>query len=113
MIPVTREAAGPPVAPACFRSSDFRPTRWLANAVRHTDGPAALRVSWSPSTLRIDAWDANPEPPEPPQAWDRPTTAEDGRGLALVRACADRWGRPRPVGELVCGASSSSRWAGC
>jgi anti-sigma regulatory factor (Ser/Thr protein kinase) len=67
-------------------------TELIANSVRHTDGPAALRVSWSPSTLRIGAWDANPEPPEPPRAWDQLTTAEDGRGLALVRACADQWG---------------------
>ncbi|BFO21672.1 hypothetical protein SHKM778_80600 [Streptomyces sp. KM77-8] len=36
--------------------------------MRHTKGPAALRVRWSPpGTLRIGAWDADPEPPEPPE----------------------------------------------
>ncbi|WP_043667320.1 ATP-binding protein [Streptomyces xylophagus] len=73
-------------------TAELLATELIANAVRHTDGPAALRVSWSPRTLRIGAWDANPEPPEPPQAWDHLTTTEDGRGLALVRACADQWG---------------------
>ncbi|MCD7441363.1 ATP-binding protein [Streptomyces lincolnensis] len=66
----------------------------VSNAVRHTKGPAALRVRWSAGVLRIGAWDASPEPPEPPRSWDQPAgvEAEDGRGLALVRACADVWG---------------------
>lgn len=37
----------------------------------------------------IGAWDADPEPPVPPE---RVVDAEEGRGLALVRACADVWG---------------------
>jgi hypothetical protein len=65
----------------------------VANAVRHTKGPAALRVRWSPpGTLRIGAWDADPSPPRPPQTLAAVLEAEDGRGLALVRACADVWG---------------------
>ncbi|MFI9339911.1 ATP-binding protein [Streptomyces sp. NPDC052773] len=65
----------------------------VSNAVRHTKGPAALRVRWSPpGTLRIGAWDADPEPPEPPITFERATELEEGRGLALVRACSDLWG---------------------
>ncbi|MFF5605042.1 ATP-binding protein [Streptomyces cellulosae] len=65
----------------------------VANAVRHTKGPAALRVRWSPpGTLRIGAWDADPSPPQPPQPLAAVLEAEDGRGLGLVRACADVWG---------------------
>lgn len=64
----------------------------VSNAVRHTKGPAALRVRWSAGVLRIGAWDADPEPPEPPRAWENVSESEDGRGLALVRACADVWG---------------------
>ncbi|MGW2643173.1 ATP-binding protein [Streptomyces sp. NPDC001348] len=67
-------------------------TELITNAVRHAKGPAALRVCWSAGVLRIGAWDADPEPPEPPQTWERLAEAEDGRGLALVRACADLWG---------------------
>ena len=64
----------------------------VCNAVRHTKGPAALRVRWAAGVLRIGAWDADPEPPEPPQALERLMEAEEGRGLALIRACADAWG---------------------
>ncbi|MGW2958117.1 ATP-binding protein [Streptomyces sp. NPDC001220] len=68
-------------------------TELVSNAVRHTKGPAALRVRWSPpGTLRIGAWDADPEPPEPPVPLAGLAESEEGRGLALVRACSDLWG---------------------
>ncbi|WP_180686303.1 ATP-binding protein [Streptomyces gossypiisoli] len=67
-------------------------TELVSNAVRHTKGPAALRVRWSDGVLRIGAWDADPEPPESPRPFDEVGEVEDGRGLALVRACADVWG---------------------
>jgi anti-sigma regulatory factor (Ser/Thr protein kinase) len=62
----------------------------VSNAVRHTKGPAALRLHWRDGVLRIGAWDASPVPPpyDPAAAPD----AEAGRGLVLVRACADDWG---------------------
>ncbi|MGC0338195.1 ATP-binding protein [Streptomyces sp. SLBN-8D4] len=64
----------------------------VSNAVRHTKGPAALRMRWSAGALRIGAWDADPEPPEPPNELEPIGEAEEGRGLALVRACSDLWG---------------------
>jgi anti-sigma regulatory factor (Ser/Thr protein kinase) len=64
----------------------------VANAVLHTKGPATLRVRWSAGILRIGAWDACPEPPEPPGELADLVDAEEGRGLALVQACADVWG---------------------
>ncbi|PAZ15267.1 ATP-binding protein [Streptomyces sp. SA15] len=64
----------------------------VSNAVRHTKGPAALRVCWSAGVLRIGAWDADPEPPEVPRPLEKGVELEEGRGLALVRACADVWG---------------------
>ncbi|MFI6439005.1 ATP-binding protein [Streptomyces sp. NPDC050759] len=64
----------------------------VSNAVRHTKGPAALRITWSTGVLRIGAWDADPEPPEPPGDLNFSEEAEEGRGLVLVRACADLWG---------------------
>ena len=62
----------------------------VSNAVRHTKGPAALRVRWTAGVLRIGAWDADPEPPEAPGELE--VLGEEGRGLALVKACADLWG---------------------
>ncbi|MEU3096667.1 ATP-binding protein [Streptomyces sp. NPDC006967] len=65
----------------------------VSNAVRHAKGPAGLRVRWSPpGTPRIGAWDADPEPPQPPGPFAAEDESEGGRGLALVRACADVWG---------------------
>ncbi|PAZ11921.1 ATP-binding protein [Streptomyces sp. SA15] len=73
-------------------TAELLATELVANAVLHTKGPATLRVRWSAGVLRIGAWDADPEPPEPPGKLDDLTEAEHGRGLALVRACADVWG---------------------
>ncbi|MEV6173933.1 ATP-binding protein [Streptomyces sp. NPDC051954] len=67
-------------------------TELVSNAVRHTKGPAALRLRWRGGVLRIGAWDAAPQPPEPPSRMGDLVDAEEGRGLALVRACADVWG---------------------
>lgn len=76
---------------ALLETAELLATELIANAVLHTKGPAALRVRWSNNTLWIGAWDADPEPPEPPSPLAKPDT-ETGRGLALVRACTDVWG---------------------
>lgn len=73
-------------------TAELLATELVSNAVRHTKGPAALRVRWSAGVLRIGAWDADPEPPEPPGKPESLAEAEEGRGLVLVRACADLWG---------------------
>ncbi|GGZ58129.1 ATP-binding protein [Streptomyces bluensis] len=73
-------------------TAELLATELVSNAVRHTKGPAALRVQWSAGVLRIGALDADPEPPEPPSALGQAAELENGRGLALVRACADLWG---------------------
>ncbi|MFB7929308.1 ATP-binding protein [Streptomyces sp. NPDC056039] len=73
-------------------TAELLATELVSNAVRHTKGPAALRVRWAAGVLRIGAWDADPEPPEPPRPLEQLADMEEGRGLALVRACADLWG---------------------
>ncbi|MFJ8110212.1 ATP-binding protein [Streptomyces sp. NPDC096132] len=64
----------------------------VSNAVLHTKGPACLRIRHRDGVLQIGAWDADPEPPEPPGDFMELEDAESGRGFALVRACADLWG---------------------
>ncbi|MEU5537276.1 ATP-binding protein [Streptomyces sp. NPDC020362] len=66
----------------------------VSNAVRHTKGPAALRVRRSlEGVVWIGAWDTDPEPPQPPQPLASTGEPEEaGRGLGLVVACADYWG---------------------
>src|SRR3954468_5497509 len=53
----------------------------VSHAVRHTKGPAALRVCWSAGVLRIGAWDADPGPPKPPGEMSAMGEAEERRGL--------------------------------
>ncbi|MDR3080426.1 MAG: ATP-binding protein [Streptomyces sp.] len=65
----------------------------VSNAVRHTKGPAALRVRRTPQgVVWIGAWDTDPVPPEPPCPLEQTGESEQGRGLGLVGACADVWG---------------------
>lgn len=73
-------------------TAELLATELVSNAVRHTQGPAALRITWSTGVLRIGTWDADPKPPESPGELNLCEEAEEGRGLALVRACADLWG---------------------
>lgn len=90
-------------------TAELLATELISNAVLHTKGPAVLRVRWSGGVLRIGAWDADPEPPGPPGTLACLTDAESGRGLALVRACADLWAGSRwpetAIGASTCGAS--------
>jgi anti-sigma regulatory factor (Ser/Thr protein kinase) len=68
----------------------------LTNAHLHTAGPYALRVrEVEPGRLRVAVWDTDPRvtpgfgtPNAAPPSHD----AEGGRGLHLVRACADATG---------------------
>ncbi|MGW2525308.1 ATP-binding protein [Streptomyces sp. NPDC001617] len=74
-------------------TAELLATELVANAVRHTKGPAALRIRRSPEgAVWIGAWDTDPEPPEPPRPLDQVGDLEEGRGLGLVMACADHWG---------------------
>ncbi|MFI1766027.1 ATP-binding protein [Streptomyces sp. NPDC020800] len=66
----------------------------VSNAVRHTKGPAALRVRrTAQGVVWIGAWDTDPGPPEPPRPIEAAGELEEaGRGLGLVVTCANHWG---------------------
>ncbi|MGW1050050.1 ATP-binding protein [Streptomyces sp. NPDC001118] len=74
-------------------TAELLATELVSNAVRHTKGPAALRVRRTPEgTVWIGAWDTDPAPPDPPRSLEQVAELEDGRGLGLVKACAEYWG---------------------
>lgn len=74
-------------------TAELLATELVSNAVRHTKGPAALRVRRTvEGVIWIGAWDTDPEPPDPPHPLEQMGDVEEGRGLGLVRACADYWG---------------------
>ncbi|MFH9859898.1 ATP-binding protein [Streptomyces sp. NPDC017202] len=87
----------------------------LTNSHRHTTGLYALRVlSPEPGRVRVGVWDTDPRVP-PGFSEDKgtpPLDAENGRGLHLVRACADKVG-VSALGHP--GASNGGKllWADC
>lgn len=104
---------------ATYGLSELAPTaellaaEMLNNAHCHTQGPYALRLRHtSPKGIRVAVWDSSPQIPPgfggtcgPPAPGD----AESGRGLHLVRTCADAWGA-YPLGG---GVSGKLLWAEC
>lgn len=83
-------------------------TELLTNAYLHSDGPASLRLRWGGGTLRLGVWDLDPTPPDGDgQVAD--VDRESGRGLLLVKVCADRWGWFL-LGDDVFGARGKYVW---
>ncbi|MFF6997731.1 ATP-binding protein [Streptomyces sp. NPDC008313] len=75
--------------PSLIEPAELLAPELLGNAIRHTGGPAALKVRQSGASFRIGAWDTDPAPPA---AGPPPGDGEGGRGLHLVQAYADDWG---------------------
>lgn len=83
-------------------------TELLTNAYLHCEGPASLRLRWRAGTLRLGVWDCDPTPPGGAGDAAGPP-GEAGRGLLLVRVCADRWGWFL-LGDDVFGARGKFVW---
>lgn len=82
----------------------------LTNAYLHSRGPASLRLQRKGGVLRLGVWDSDPTPPEPAgPAAPAAHAAENGRGLHLVRACADDWGWFL-LGDDIFGARGKYVW---
>ncbi|MEU9115764.1 ATP-binding protein [Streptomyces sp. NPDC048483] len=76
--------------PHLIEIAELLATELITNAVRHTEGPAALRVHWADGILRLGSWDTDPTPPALVLRLTDDT--ESGRGLDLVHSCSDKWG---------------------
>ncbi|MFI5793423.1 ATP-binding protein [Streptomyces sp. NPDC051677] len=78
--------------PHLVDTAELLASELVSNAVLHTKGPACLRLRFRDGVLQIGAWDADPEPPDPPRRLEElGDDSESGRGMALVRACSDLW----------------------
>ncbi|WP_328506541.1 ATP-binding protein [Streptomyces sp. NBC_00391] len=77
--------------PALIEPAELLASELLTNALRHTTGPAALKLRQSGPSFRVGAWDTDPTPPTITAPTDT-ATATSGRGLHLVNAYAADWG---------------------
>ncbi|MGP4002724.1 ATP-binding protein [Streptomyces sp. 8N706] len=76
------------------------------NAYRYSTGPASVRLKWTDDTLRVSVWDTDPNLPSPMAV---EPDSEQGRGLLLVRLCADNWGR-YAMAERTFGSGGKVVW---
>ncbi|MFJ6992948.1 ATP-binding protein [Streptomyces sp. NPDC003090] len=78
------------------------------NSVRHTRGPASVRLRWLHPVLRVSVSDTSPVFPLPLMGlptWE----GEHGRGLAILALLADHWGGCC-LDESLFGASGKTIW---
>ncbi|BBC35174.1 hypothetical protein SGFS_064680 [Streptomyces graminofaciens] len=75
--------------PALLDPAELLASELLGNAIRHTAGPASLKIRQSGPSFRLGAWDSDPTPPT---INPHPDPTESGRGLHLIDAYADDWG---------------------
>ncbi|MFF6993488.1 ATP-binding protein [Streptomyces sp. NPDC008313] len=77
-------------APAVADTAELLTSELVSNAVKHSDGPVTVRLRTRPGVVRIGVMDNHPELPDP-----LPCTPDQtfGRGLFLLEALSDTWGR--------------------
>lgn len=84
------------------------------NSVRHTKGPASVRLQWLHPVLRVSVWDMSPDLPVLPNPLGAPSVppgphAHGGRGLLILGSVADRWGGCA-IGDEPYGPGGKTLW---
>ncbi|MGW3570130.1 ATP-binding protein [Streptomyces sp. NPDC000941] len=104
-------------------TAELLTSEMVTNALHYSDGPAQLRLrNMEEHHLRVSVWDSNPRIPSPFHTPPGPLThhsalteaadtarATHGRGLLLVRLCADNWGG-YPLTDHHSGTSGKLLW---
>ncbi|CAM5475420.1 ATP-binding protein [Streptomyces atroolivaceus] len=88
----------------------------VTNAYRHSSAPYSLRLRGAGrNRVRVGVWDSNPVIPDPFGGGirDEPCAlAESGRGLRIVRECAESWGA-YPIRGGLPGQGGKVLWVEC
>jgi anti-sigma regulatory factor (Ser/Thr protein kinase) len=73
-------------------ASELVTNAYKTTVAQHLSTPIRLRLSSNHDHVLIEAWDADPIPPQPRTDDELPPAdAESGRGLFLVAALSERW----------------------
>lgn len=81
------------VHPAVLDNVQLVVSELVTNSLACTRDSIAVRLARTQSLLRLSVWDSSPQlPPAPLGISDVGVDAERGRGLWLLRSCADDWG---------------------
>ncbi|MFG2499812.1 ATP-binding protein [Streptomyces sp. NPDC048441] len=79
------------VRPAVLDNVRLVVSELVTNSLACTRDSVAVRLARTRSGLRLSVWDSSPQlPPSPLGISD--ADSERGRGLWLLRSCADDWG---------------------
>ncbi|MFF1694260.1 ATP-binding protein [Streptomyces sp. NPDC058257] len=79
------------VRPAVLDNVQLVASELVTNSLAWTCDSVAVRLARTHSRLRLGVWDSSPQlPPTPLGVSD--ADSEGGRGLWLLRRCADDWG---------------------
>lgn len=89
-------------------AAELLATELISNAVLHTEGPAALRVRYAGGTLRIGAWDTDPEPPEPPDSPEPALRRTAAASSSSAPARTTGAGTPCPATATVASTSGAN-----
>lgn len=84
-------------------------TELATNSVRHTKGPASVRLRWLCPVLRVSVWDTSPDLPSLAPPSPVSTHVGGGWGLVILEAVADRWGGCA-IEESVFGPGGKTVW---
>ncbi|MFI5806635.1 ATP-binding protein [Streptomyces sp. NPDC051561] len=98
-----------------FETAELLASELVTNVYLHTFGDYALRLrDCGGGRVRVGVWDTSPFIPAAfDKGADEPWEgAESGRGLFLVRLCADDWGA-HLLGDSLFGCNGKLLWAEC
>ncbi|MFJ8887976.1 ATP-binding protein [Streptomyces sp. NPDC102402] len=99
-----------------IETAELLASELVTNAYRHSDGPYSLRLRGAGrNRVRVGVWDSSPEIPDPfggGVVSEPETLAERGRGLQLVRECAESWGA-YPIRGALPGQGGKVLWVEC
>ncbi|MGW5868005.1 ATP-binding protein [Streptomyces sp. NPDC055239] len=92
------------VHPAVLDNAQLVVSELVTNSLACARDSVAVRLARTQAGIRLSVWDSSPQLPPSPPLGISDVDSERGRGLWLLRSCADDWGHYVLVnGRRSCG----------